>query len=172
MELQSDISKKYITDALILLMKKKNYNKITNKEITDKAGLSHITIYRNFKNKDEILKFYVDEITNDFIKRKQIHYDPNNFREYLIILFTHLKEKEDIGLLLYKANCIHYIKDEFDKIFFRKAQNTKEQYHYYFISGGLYNIYYNWLVHGCKESPQEIADMFMDFYILKGKVES
>ncbi len=167
MELQSDISKKDIADALILLMKKKDYNKITNKEITDKAGLSHITIYRNFKNKDEILKYYVDEITNNFIKRKQVNYDPNNFRKYLITLFTHLKEKEEIGILLYKANCIHYIKDEFDKIFLNKALNKKEQYNYYFISGGLYNIYYNWLINGCKESPNEIADMFIDFYILK-----
>ena len=71
MELQSDISKKYIADALILLMKKKDYHKITNKEITDKAGLSHITIYRNFKNKDEILKYYLDEITNE-LDRKSV----------------------------------------------------------------------------------------------------
>lgn len=168
MELQSDISKKDIADALILLMKKKDYNKITNKEITDKAGLSHITIYRNFKNKDEILKYYLDLITNDFIKSKQVNYDPKHFREYLITLFTHLKEKEDIGILLYKANCIHYIKDEFDKILNNKAQNKKEQYNYYFISGGLYNIYYIWLVNGCIETPIEIADMFMDFYIQKG----
>ena len=168
MELQSDISKKDIADALIHLMKKKDYHKITNKEITDKAGLSHITIYRNFKNKDEILKYYLDEITNEFIKSKKVEYDPNNFRDYLIILFTHLKEKEDIGILLYKANCIHYIKDEFDKIFYNKAKGKKEQYNYYFISGGLYNIYYNWLINHCKETPTEIADMFMDFYILKG----
>lgn len=168
MELQSDISKRDIAEALILLMKKKDYNKITNKEITDKAGLSHITIYRNFKNKDEILKYYLDEITNEFIKNKKVNYSPDNFRDYLITLFTHLKEKEDIGILLYKANCIHYIKDEFDKIFFNKATSRKEQYNYYFISGGLYNIYYNWIISGCKESPTEMADMFMDFYILKG----
>lgn len=168
MELQSELSKNDLAEALILLMKKKDYNKITNKEITDKAGLSHITIYRNFKNKEEILKYYVDTITNEFIKRKKVNYDPNHFRDYLITLFTHLKEKEDIGLLLYQANCIHFIKDEFDKIFYSKAQNRKEQYHYYFISGGLYNIYYNWLVNGCMETPTEIANMFMDFYILKG----
>ena len=30
-----------------------------NKNITDKAGLSHITIYRNFKNKVEIVQYYL-----------------------------------------------------------------------------------------------------------------
>ena len=169
MELRSEQSKKYLAESLVYLMSKKEFSKITNKDITDRAGLADITIYRNFKNKEEILKYYLDDITNEFIKKKKVNYDPNHFKEYLIVLFTHLKEKEDIGILLYKANRIHLIKDEFDKIFLGKAKNRKEQYHYYFISGGLYNIYYNWLINGCKESPKEIADMFMDFYILKGK---
>ena len=140
MELQSELSKKYISEALIFLMKKKDYASITNKEITDKAGLSHITIYRNFKNKDEIIKYYLDEITNEFIKNKNVDYNPNNFKEYLIVLFTHLKEKEDIGILLYNANLIYLIKDEFDKIFYNKAKNIKEQYNYYFMDYIIYTI--------------------------------
>ena len=38
------VSYKDIADALISLMKKKDFNKITNKDITNRAGLSHITI--------------------------------------------------------------------------------------------------------------------------------
>ena len=59
MELKSDLSKEYIADALISLMKKKDYSSITNKDITDRAGLSHVTIYRNFKNKNEIISYYL-----------------------------------------------------------------------------------------------------------------
>ena len=44
--------------------------------------------------------------------------------------------------------------------------NKKEEYNYYFVSGGLYNIYYNWLISGCKETPEELANMFMDFFTL------
>ncbi len=164
MELKSELSKKYIAEALLYLMKKKDYHSITNKDITDKAGLSHITYYRHFKSKEEVIKYYLDEITQTFIEQKKVNYHPDHFEDYLIVLFTHLKEKEEIGLLLYKANLIYLIKDEFDKIFYDKAKNIKEQYHYYFVSGGLYNIYYNWLINGCKESPKEIADMFMNFY--------
>lgn len=171
MELRSEQSKKYLAESLIYLMGKKEFSKITNKEITNRAGLAAITIYRNFKSKNEIIKYYLDDITNEFIRKKKVDYNPNHFKEYLIALFTHLKEKEDIGILLYKANMIHLIKDEFDKIFYDKAKNKKEQYNNYFVSGGLYNIYYNWLICGCKETPKEIADMFMDFYILKGDTD-
>lgn len=167
MELRSEQSKKYLAESLIYLMSKKEFSKITNKDITDKAGLAEITIYRNFKNKDEIIKYYLDDITNEFINKKKVDYNPNYFKEYLIVLFTHLKEKENIGLLLYNANLIHLIKDEFDKIFYNKAKNRKEQYNYYFVAGGLYNIYYNWLINGCIETPLELANMFMDFFKLK-----
>ena len=167
MESKSIQSKKYIAEALICLMRKKDFSEITNKDITDKAGLSHFTYYRNFSSKDDVIKFYLDDITNEFIKNKNVNYTPNNFKEYIITLFYHLKEKEEIGLLLYKANLIHYIKDEFDKIFMNKATNIKEKYNYYFVSGGLYNIYYYWLISGCKESPEELSNMFMDFFILK-----
>ncbi|MBQ6282365.1 MAG: TetR/AcrR family transcriptional regulator [Bacilli bacterium] len=169
MELQSDRSKKDIADALISLMKKKDFNKITNKDITNRAGLSHITIYRNFNNKDEIVKYYLDELTDEFIKTSKILFDPNDFTNYLIKLFTHLEKNKDIGILLYKANMIHHLKDEFDRIFLNKANSLNEEFTYSFISGGLYNIYYYWIKNGCKESPQELAEMFKDFYILKGK---
>ena len=169
MELQSDRSKKDIADALISLMKKKNFDKITNKDITDRAGLSHITIYRNFKNKDEIIKYYLDDLTDNFIKESKILFDSNNFSSYIEKLFIHLEKNKELGTLLYKADMIHHLKDEFDRIFINKAQKENvEPYHYYFLSGGLYNIYYFWIKNGCKETPIELANKFNNFYITKG----
>ena len=168
MELQSELSKKYIAQALISLMKKKNYDSITNKEITDKAGLSHITIYRNFKTKDDIIKYYLNHITDSFIKTSKIVYTPNDFSSYITKLFTHLEKNKDIAILLYKANMIHYLKDEFDRIFLAKAKNSNEIYHYAFVSGGLYNLYYYWIRNNFKETPQKLANIFNNFYISKG----
>lgn len=161
-------SKNEIAESLLSLMKKKEFSTITNKDITDNAGLSHITIYRHFNSKDNIIKYYLDNITDNFIKTSKIVYTPNNFTNYIIKLFTHLENYKDIGILLYNANMIHYLKDEFDRIFLSKAQNVNEEYHYAFVSGGLYNIYYHWIKNNCKETPEELANIFNDFYILKG----
>jgi len=165
-ELRSELSKQYIAESLISLMKKKDYSKITIKNITDKAGLSQMSYYRNFKSKDEIIQYYLDTITNEFIKKTNINYTPENFKNYLIILFTHLEKQKDIGMILLKANLLYYIKDEFDKIFKNKSTSIKEEYNYYFISGGLYNVYYYWLINDCKETPKELANMFLDFFKL------
>lgn len=160
----SEQSKEYIAEALISLMKQKPYPSITIQNIVNKAGLSHVTYYRNFNSKDEIIQFYLDRITTNFIQKTNITYDPNHFEQYITTLFSHLIATKEIGLLLYKANLIHYIKEEFDKIFRNKADNKKEQYHYCFISGGLYNVYYFWLIHGCKETPKQLATLFTDFF--------
>ena len=63
---------------------------------------------------------------------------------------------------------IHYLKDKFDRIFLAKGTTQTQKYHYAFISGGLYNLYYYWIKNNCKETPNELANMFNDFYILKG----
>ena len=68
-----------------------------------------------------------------------------------------------------KTTMIHHLKDEFDRIFISKAKSENvEPYHYYFLSGGLYNIYYYWIKNGCKETPIELANKFNNFYISKG----
>lgn len=157
-------ARSYIIEALLQLMERKNYNDITITDIARRAGVNRTTFYRNFSNKDEVIKAYLDDITEDFIRRKKVNYHPSMFKEYIITLFYHLKEQEKIGVLLYRANIIHYIKYEFDKIFYNKAKTKKEQYNYYFISGGLFNVYYNWLINGFVETPEELSDMFIDFF--------
>ena len=159
-------SKNLIAESLIILMKKKEFSAITNKDITDKAGLSHITIYRHFNSKDDIIKYYLDNITDNFIKTSNIQYTPSNFTGYIVKLFTHLENYKEVGELLYKANMIHYLKDEFDRIFLAKANNLNEEYKYVFLSGGLYNIYYYWIKNNFKDTPQKLAKIFEDFYIL------
>lgn len=49
-------SKLWMEDALLKLMETENYREITIQEITDNAGLSRRTFYRNYSSKDEILE--------------------------------------------------------------------------------------------------------------------
>jgi len=104
------------------------------------------------------------------ISQLGLEYAPDNFTGYLIKLFTHLENYKDIGILLYKSNMLHYLKDEFDRIFLSKAHNINEEYHYAFLSGGLYNIYFHWIKNDCKQTPNELSKIFIDFYILKGDI--
>ena len=155
MELRSDLSKKYIAEALVLLMKKKDYSSITNKEITDKAGLSHITIYRNFNSKDEILKYYLTGIFEEW----KLEWNDNNNIAYNI--FTFFQKNKEIIDLLYKAHleyflvdnilsCCDYKKEDINIIAYSKATVA------YLIFGWCNE----WYKRGMIETPKEMAKLF------------
>lgn len=157
MELRSDISKNDISCALILLLQNKEYNKISIQNIVDRAGLSRMAYYRNFDSKDEILKYYLDKITDEFMIETKIDFDDMSFSEFMVTLFNHLVKWEDLGKLLLKNDLLYFVKQEFDRVFDKKAKTLEEKYRYGFVAGGLFNIYNQWLIQGCKITPESLA---------------
>ncbi len=57
----------YITDALLLLMRKKDYKDISITEICEKAGVTRMSFYRNFESKEDILKKWIAFVTDTFL---------------------------------------------------------------------------------------------------------
>jgi len=48
----------------------------------------------------------------------------------------------------------------FEKYLIR--QKEYENYKSYFIAGGIFYVYYFWLINGSKESPKELANKMVD----------
>ncbi len=162
MELRSDISKQDLAETVFKLLKTKPYEQISIQDIVSKAGFSRMAYYRNFKSKDEIVQYYLHKITNDFLIDSKIDVRTENLHKYFVTVFKHLTAVKDIGLLLLKNNLLHFAKTEFDKIFYDKAKDKSELYNYLFLSGGLFNVYQLWLSQGCKETPEELADILIE----------
>ncbi|MDE5631168.1 MAG: TetR/AcrR family transcriptional regulator, partial [Bacilli bacterium] len=57
----------YIISALFTLMKKKKYEDISITEITNKAGVSRVSFYRNFNSTEDIIKKWIEDITDHFL---------------------------------------------------------------------------------------------------------
>ncbi len=152
----------YITDALLLLMKRKDYKDISITELCEKAGVTRMSFYRNFESKEDILKRWVAEITDEFLAASKISYKRDGDREYFIKLFTHMEQYKDICMALRKADLLHIVKEQFDKVFLTVYKNEYHDYKSYFLSGGIYNVFLLWLVNGCRESPSELADNLAD----------
>lgn len=155
METQSDLSKKYLSEALILLMKKKDYNKITNKDITDKAGLSHITIYRNFNSKEEILSYYLNHMFNDW----KNNWDENKHFVYNIFLFFH--ENKSTLDLIYKAKKEHLLISIMLSYFgYNEDDNNVLAYSRVSIAYLIFGWCNEWYKRGMTETPEEMAKLF------------
>ncbi len=147
----------YITDALLLLLKKVPYNEISVTALCDKAGVTRMSFYRNFNTKEDVLEAWISSITEDFLRDSRISYKNDSPRQYFTKLFTHMKKHADICLAIYNAGLIYLVKDEFDHIFLTLHKDEYDEYKSYFLAGGIYNIFFLWLIRGCKESPQQLA---------------
>ena len=75
-EEQSALNKIY--DALIFLIKQKDYNKISSSDIIFKAQVSRSTYYLYFKNKDQILIHICNDMFDHlFYDEQQPYYHHN-----------------------------------------------------------------------------------------------
>ena len=154
----------YITDALLLLMKRKDYKDISITELCEKAGVTRMSFYRNFESKEDILKKWIGAITNDFLIASGISYKKDSGREYFVKLFNHMEQYKDICTALWEADLLHIVKEQFDKVFLTAYKNEYHDYKSYFLSGGIYNVFLLWLVNGCRESPSELADNLANIF--------
>ena len=148
----------YITEALLLLMRKKDYKDISITEICEKAGVTRMSFYRNFESKEDILKKWTTDVTDSFLIDSGISYKNDSTKEYFVKLFSHMKHYQDICLALSEAGLMHIVKDQFDRVFLEIHRNEYDDYKSYFLAGGIYNVFHLWLTKGCKESPDELAD--------------
>ena len=55
-------SREWLSNALLELIKEKDYQKISITDITDRAGLSRPTFYLHYKSKNELLMDHIDSI--------------------------------------------------------------------------------------------------------------
>lgn len=77
--------------------------------------------------------------------------------DYFLKLFSHLEKYKNRSKLIYQANQIHLLKNEFDTVFMKYYKQNYDSYKFYFISGGIFNIYYYWLINDFKESPEKLS---------------
>lgn len=147
----------YITDAFLLLLKKKEYRDISITEICKKAGVTRMSFYRNFAGKEDILSQKVRDVTDNFLEESAISYRNDTLSSYFIKLFSHMEQQKELCTALKKAGLFHLIKDEFDRVFLDTYRQEYDDYKSVFLAGGIYNVFLFWFLNGCRENPEDLA---------------
>lgn len=148
----------YITQAFLLLLQKKSFHDIRINELCEKAGVTRMSFYRNFESKEAVHRKWLRVITDEWLDKSGISFKYNDSRKYFVLLFRHMGEYRDFCARMYKDGMLHLVKDEFDRVFLTNYKNDYDEYKSYFLSGGIFNIFQRWLMSGCVELPEELAD--------------
>ena len=85
-------SQKWIANSLISLMQKKMIKDITVKEVMEKSDLSRQTFYQVFDSKEEVLEYYMADLFEEYLKRREIEI-VNNLCDAGKVFFQSIKMK-------------------------------------------------------------------------------
>lgn len=170
-------SKLNIIAALIELLKKYDFQKITILQIAQEADLSRATVYNHFKSKEEMLKCYIYCMKTEFEALAADHQQPNT-RDLALIAFLHWEKHITFINILLLNNLFTMLLDEFVASFNctlieNKAKklvnilfsNNEKTVVYYrsFVAAGLWMMLKCWVEGGMKETPLEMAINYEKF---------
>ena len=85
-------SRDFIIEAFFLLLRDNKINDISIQSICDKAGVSRVTFYRNFKDKNDIILGYFTKMIKRFLQEMGTR--NNNYYDIAYQSFCFLREEK------------------------------------------------------------------------------
>lgn len=157
----TEFLKECLSDALIRLMREKDFEKISIKEIADTAGVGRATWFRNYTSKNEALTFKFVQVWNRWADEHAIavrnRFDLANAKNF----FQFNYEIKHILQIVYASNMRSAIYDAFYQVMMPQySANAKEYYQARFYSYGLFGLLDEWIKRGFKESVEEMVIIF------------
>ncbi len=148
-----------ITAAFLELLETKELKDISVSQIASEAGVSRISFYRNYQDKEDILRIYIKQMMDDWINgQKRAAGQPD--QDILGDLFTCLIENKDFYLLLGRRNLFYLLKDIILDICGPKPEHPNfSAYTAAFIAYGLYGWIEEWFARGMQESAWEMTEL-------------
>ena len=155
--------------ALLQLIGKLPYERITVTELCKKAGVSRMAFYGNFRCKDDIFKRIVSDLQAEMLLRIGSPFRQTLTPEWSVSLFNFVQEKYRILQPIFIAGYQDRYLELVNSIVLRhKDMQPNETYLRLLWSGGVVNSVVYWLVNGMTETPEQMAqycqNCFANFY--------
>jgi len=178
MDRRSRRSRRLILDAYAELVPEKGNEKITVKDIVERADIGRATFYAHFEDKADLERFiferFMQMIENEIQNQLELSIDDTNFHQVLVpslALFRIAEGKFEIfkqsannavtGIFSLGAPLIHRMESKMEalRIKFQDDLVTSEQVGVFLFSP-LLSMLSNWLLNDMPASPEEMDKIF------------
>lgn len=159
--------RKSIEDAFFSLLKENSFSEITATQIIQVSGVARTSYYRNFSRKEDIVISYIERQMQELSERISFSETVRDLliRDKLEVCLAHYLKCSHNILLIYKNGFGTYILESTNRFAEEHLgdmpRNSTERYKLYFLAGALFNMTIQWLLEGAKESPYEMAKVFL-----------
>ncbi len=158
-------SQEKIERAFIGLLQEREIKDITVSDIIKITGLNRSTFYANYLDIFDLADKTREKLENEF-SNLFADYDYFVERSGALKMFTHIKENQIFYKTYFKL-CYddkHLISIYDSKRADKENITVNIKYHIEFFRNGLNAIIKLWLADGCKESPEEMAEVLKQEY--------
>lgn len=165
------LTREAICTALVLLMKKESFNKISITDIVRRAGVSRTAYYSNYSSKQEILYDLVDSLISE-VNQKLLPYTDERTgkakqpRIFIKVMFEVFYEQQNIYKTLYNAHFNHIILDRLNDSMLSHLKDRSDEniYRIYFNAGALYNVFSKWIQSDLSKTIDEMTEICLTIY--------
>jgi AcrR family transcriptional regulator len=176
LDMRVKYTREWTFEALYKLLEIKEYEKIKISEIITKAGISRATFYRNFKNKDDIVKLKVKMFFELFYINTINHYKHVDHEDEIFLIqsfFNHVDEEEKMITTVIKTNLeylmvsgildvINMQRDQFYKIV--QPNKKTENYTMEIVASSAWTLLSRWIKNGKEETAQELVQIYLSTF--------
>lgn len=165
METKDNLTRNYIFEAYYNLLKKQPCNEISVSDICEKAGVSRMSFYRNFKSKEDLISKSVEKIMQG-LKANLLKYEKIN--QYIVtreIFITAETYKAAFNAFKNSNYAEQFLDTVSDKLFSFAPQdiiNPSKKYTPVFFFSALAGVLNAWIRNGTKETPDEMAKLICE----------
>lgn len=168
----------WMMDSLLSLMKEKPFREIRITEIAERAQLARCTFYRYYTSKEELLMRCCKVVFSGLSRRLEKE-DCNTFYGTAIGYFSYWLEHRTFLELLRDNGMLYFMLQSYDELMFDVAKEIKPEnadksgfdfspkirYHFFLGMSGFWGMANRWLLNGCKESPEELAQYVVAYFV-------
>lgn len=147
-----------IASTLLQMLKTKQLDEIRIIELVERADVSRNSFYRNFKDKDDVLRYSIKKATDEWYETDGITLlSTEKEAMFFIPLLEHMFHYRDSVAILMRNHKMHLLEEEFDRRIAHRLENTKNPWKSVYLAGGIYKVYRYWAESGYRESPEQIS---------------
>lgn len=164
-QISKNKSTQKLEQAFISLLLEKPLNKISVSELCTHANINRSGFYANYRDiydlADHIIENLNQELRDVYAPIPYVHHD-DSYLHLLEHIYAHQTLYKACFRLGYERKYPFSLNDR--ELADQRYHNRHIAYHKAFFNAGLNALIQMWLEKGCKESPQEMADIIKEEY--------
>ena len=147
----------HLTSSMLELLKEKPISEISISELCGMAGVGRTSFYRNYEEKEDIIKAYVEHLFQDWVDRWKETPDLP-VKEVVRIVFSHFEAYREFYTLLNERGLVYLLKDIILNLCgFNPEQEMPAAYSSAYVAFFLYGWIEVWFRRGMKDTTEELV---------------